>query len=247
MEHSVSRISRPRRFVVLQCVVVLATVLVAIVGSPVPVLANKCDPYECSFWAQGNSGHGSYGTAIDVQIPNFTQLYTSSDGVAFNAFIINDVNYSSALEAGVLYGWFTYCNATNPYYFPYGTKDNGTTESADCGESLPAYGNYYWARAFQVSGRGYSSVENGSQQLIWQKDWGNYDTVVQFSLNNTNAEVHLYSSSYTYWDGTVNMFHGSWLDHNDHWNYWSFTNVSDDCPYNATWYSNDAWQASSSC
>lgn len=198
----------------------------------------------CKYQAVGESGWGSNGAAIDILIPNFTQLYLSTDGVAFNVFFTN-FGSTSVIEAGVLYGWFSYCNATVPYYFPYGTINDGTTESADCDQSLPAYGNYYWVRAFQISGRGYSRIENGSQQNIWQKDWGNYNP--GYAQDKTTAEIHQYSSSYPYWDGTVNMFHASWLDNNNHWNYWSFTNVSDDCPYHAAWYSSDAWQASYRC
>lgn len=245
VERSASRIFRPRRFAVLQCVVVLASVLVAVVGSSSIVQAKTCySGNVCHYHAIGESGWGSNGTAIDIQIPTSVWTYNTYDGVAFNAFIVN-VGGSSALEAGTVFGWMDYCNTALPAFIPYGTKDDGQTESANCGMYLAPNGNYYWARAFKVSGRGYSRIENGSQQNLWQKDWGNYDP--GYALNETTAEVWQDAASYPTWAGSVNMFHGSWLDNNNHWNYWTFTNVSDDCPYHAVKYSPDAWQASSSC
>lgn len=143
------------------------------------------------------------------------------------------------------FGWMDYCNSDNQYFHPYGTKDNGQTESANCSLYLTPNGNYYWARAYHDSGGGHSRVENGSGSLLWKKDWGSYDT--GYALNETTAEVHQNVSSLPSWSGTVNMFHGSYLDGSYHWNYWSFTNISNDCPYHASKYSPDAWQAASSC
>ena len=247
MAHIVSRISRPRRLVVLQCIIVIAAVIVATVSSSSSNIAQASTCYgeiACHYHAIGETGWGSNGVAIDIQIPTNVFTYDSHDSVAFNAFIVN-VEGSLALEAGTNLGWMDFCQTTIPSFVPYGTKDDGGTLSADCGLYLPPNGNYYWARAFKVSGRGYSRIENGSQQYLWQKDWGNYDP--GYALDETTAEVWQYSSSYPTWAGSVNMFHGSWLDNNNHWNYWTFTNVGDDCPYHAAWYSPDAWQASSSC
>ena len=245
MERSASRIFRPRRFVVLQFVAILAAVLVATVGASIPAHAASCVYGYCVYHAHGDSGYGSDGTAIDIRIPDTTWTYNTYDGVAFNAFIVNSLNFNSALEAGVVFGWMDFCGKNTQYYHPYGTKDNGQTESANCGMSLTANGNYYWARAYHDSSGGHSRVENGSGSLLWKKDWGSYDP--GDALNTTNAEVHQNTTTYPSWISLVNMFHASWLDHNGHWNYWSYTNVHDDCPYHAARYSPDAWQASFGC
>ncbi len=43
------------------------------------------------------------------------------------------------------------------------------------------------------------------------------------------------------------MFHSQWLDGSGNWNYWGYTHTADDCPYKASYYSPDAWQARSYC
>lgn len=154
----------------------------------------------------------------------------------------------SALEGGVVFGWMDLCNENTQYFHPYGTKDNGGTEAANCGLVLgqdPQNGNNYWAKAYHDGSGGHSRVENAAGTAIFQKDWGAYDT--GWAYNTTTAEVHKNSANYPSWGGQVDMFHAQWLDSSGRWNFWSFTNTSDDCPYHASWFSADAWQAQSSC
>jgi hypothetical protein len=240
------RSSRPRLSTICTVVLVLAGVLSATIGTSSAAHASTCyGTYICTYHAEGESGWPANGTATQVTIPTVVFTYNTYDGIAFNAFLVNNFNYDSALEAGTVFGWMNYCGENTQYFHPYGTKDNGGTESANCSYQLAPYGNAYLVRAYQSGGNGYSAVLTTGGSTIWSHNWGSYS--VSNGLNVTTAEAHQNTSSYPVWSGGVDMFHSQWLDGSGHWNYWGFTNTSNDCPYHAAYYSPDAWVAYSSC
>ncbi|HEX6122181.1 MAG TPA: hypothetical protein VFY89_03420 [Ktedonobacterales bacterium] len=200
----------------------------------------------CAYHPQGSSGFPSDGTNTLVTVPIVQFIYGDLDGISFHAFLMDRYAQWIALEAGVVYGEFDYCGGQNFYWFPYGTKDDGETEVANCNLQLN-YGGSYRVQAWSWNSQGHSAVLNSSGNTVWQYNWGNYG--VPYGWNLTEAEVHANEGepNLPSWSGYVDLFHSQYLDNNDHWNYWGYTATSNDCPYSAIYYSADAWQAASSC
>lgn len=191
----------------------------------------------CKYEASGSSGKGARGTGALLSIPGYPVLTDTHEMVVGNVFL-----YSSdtvALETGIGYGADPYCG-WNPYWTPYGAKNNGGVEQNDCGYHL---GNYtdWQVQAYVNNGTGFSFFNSQYGTPIWAYNWGSYNITGQ---NLTMEEVNGWGTHQPTFSGTF-LFNGEqWYDGSS-WHYWGYTNVTPDCPYNAFWESNTEWYGTS--
>ncbi len=228
----------------------ILTVVAGIVLFPLfsasPAQASSCDGTFCHYTNQGNSGAGAWGTGGEFIVP--TTMYnvppSSDDTVAFMVWMWGSLGtgWWSSIETGMVYGFRANCGTFNAYFFPYGTKDDGGTESDDCGYA--AYpGQTFQLWSFHPGGgtTALSQVDtNGAN--IWSSNWGIYTDSVEYD-NDSWAEVWgLQGQPTPYWSLNAKFDWLGWEHDDGSWSNWGSLSIQNDCPYHGTQLSNDAWQ-----
>ncbi|WIG60999.1 MAG: hypothetical protein OJF49_003747 [Ktedonobacterales bacterium] len=216
--------------------------------------AYSCDGYFCHYHMWANSGSGANGTRGYITAPTSISGISSQneDTLTLSTWMWGSAGtgYQSSVEAGLAYGYASYCGTYVAYWHPYGTKDNGGTGQEACGTHLYG-GTSYLTSAYHSGSNAHSRVQDGST-IVFDYNWGSYSDIFGFD-NMSQYEVWAtQGQSVPSW-GSSSIGGLQWEDSNGNWNYWGFLNTSTDnqngCPYTSLKLSSIAFQGykSSGC